>query len=55
MNNTSHDVNRNACRCTVAFGTRPVMVVACPEIRPRKYVREKPTNAVNSIAMAMPV
>jgi hypothetical protein len=31
------------------------MVLACPEIRPRKYVREKPTKAVNSIAMAMPV
>src|SRR5947207_817201 len=31
------------------------MVVACPEIKPRKYVREKPTRAVNSITMAMPV
>src|SRR5437899_3227586 len=55
MNSTSHDMNSSACRCTVAFGTRPVMVVACPEISTRKYVREKPTRTVNSITMAMPV
>ena len=48
-------MNSSACRCTVAFGTWPVMVLACPEIRPRKYVREKPNRAVNSITMAMPV
>src|SRR5581483_3850957 len=55
MNRTSHDVNNSACRCTVPFGTRPVIVVACPEARPRKYVRENPTRAVHSIAIAMPV